>query len=103
MADLENKLSTPRFWLLCGLINHAISCLVVIGGCLYSGMSCEGEAMTSVISIYTFTLFTPQVALEVIVLLALFLVKGTLRSMIDNWKLFLAFISSFVLPILLLQ
>lgn len=59
--------------------------------------------MTSVISIYTFTLFTPQVALEVIVLLALFLVKGTLRSMIDNWKLFLAFISSFVLPILLLQ
>ena len=102
MANTEQKLSSPHFWLICGIINHSIASLVVIFGCVYSGFSCTGKTMSSVISSYTFTLFTPQVAFEVIILLALFLLNGSLKSLIKHSSLTLAFIASFILPLVLI-
>ncbi len=42
--------------------------------------------MKDAMSLYAFTLFTPQVAVEVIILMALFLVFGSLQELRDNAK-----------------
>ena len=57
--------------------------------------------MKAVMSIYTFTVFTPQVALEVIIVLAIFMLNGSLRGLLDNWSLSLIFLITLAAPILL--
>ena len=76
MRTLEHKLKTPSFWFNLGSINHCIALLVVALGCVISGFSCTGDTMNQLLSIYTFTIFTPQVAIEMITVLALILVSG---------------------------
>lgn len=80
-----------------------VALVIVAFGCVYSGLVCSGEAMSGVLSVYTFTLFTPQVALEVILLLAIFLVSKSLRDFADNWALTVVFIVSLAAPILLIN
>ncbi len=80
MDPLENKLKTTGFWLSLGAVNHVICITVVLFGCAYSGFSCQGDDMKSVLSIYAFTIFTPQVALEMIVLLATLLTFKSLSE-----------------------
>ena len=98
---MEKKLGSARFWLIIGIVNHAVACIIVTSGCLYSGFTCAGERFDSVVSVYTFTLFTPQVAIEVIVLLALFLINNALKGLKQNWHLLLLFLVSFAMPIVL--
>ena len=76
MRTLEHKLKTPAFWFTLASINHRIVLLVLAFGCAISGFSCAGDTMNHLLSIYTFTIFTPQVAIEMIALLALILVSG---------------------------
>jgi len=93
-------LKTSAFWLRIGVVNHAISLVVIAFGCAYSGFSCQGDSMKSVLSTYAFTLFTPQVAMEVILLLALFLVSSSLREFRDNWRIVFLFLGTLSLLIL---
>lgn len=91
MSTLDKKLKTAEFWLRLGTVNHAIALAVIAFGCAYSGFTCQGESMKGVLSVYTFTLFTPQIALQVIVIMALFLVSNSFRDFRDNarsWALF---------------
>jgi len=76
MNSIENRLKTRSFWLNLGSINHGIALAVIAFGCAFSDFSCQGEVMSKTLSIYTFTLLTPQLAIEVIVWMALFLVSG---------------------------
>lgn len=84
MSAIENKLKTASFWLKLGVINHGIALAVIALGCAYSGFTCQGESMKSVLSIYAFTIFTPQLAVEVILLLALFLLSNSLYQLKQN-------------------
>ncbi len=52
--------------------------------------------MKSVLSIYAFTIFTPQVALEMILLLAIFLVCNSLQEFRDNKRPLALFILSLI-------
>ncbi|MCH2190386.1 MAG: hypothetical protein MK188_05625 [Gammaproteobacteria bacterium] len=99
MVKIEERLGSVKFWLTLGIVNHLIVCSVLLLGCAYSGFSCQGEAMSSVISIYTFTVFTPQVAIEVILLLALFLINRSFGKLVEHWRLTACFTVSIVLPI----
>ena len=99
MAKIEEKLGSVKFWLSLGIVNHLIGCSVLLLGCVYSDFTCEGESMSSAISIYTFTLFTPQVAIEVILLLALFLINGSFSKLLNYWRLTSSFIVSLALPV----
>lgn len=103
MAKVEQKLGSVKFWLSLGIANHLIGCVVVIFGCIYSDFTCSGDSMSSVISAYTFTLFTPQVAAEVILLLALFLINDSFRRMVKYWRLGLLFLVTIVTPVLLVS
>ena len=96
MSTLENKLKTANFWLNLGAINHAICLVVLFIGCSVSSFSCQGDAMKSVLSIYAFTIFTPQVALEMILLLAIFLVCNSLQEFRDNKRPLALFILSLI-------
>jgi hypothetical protein len=100
IMTLENKLKTVTFWLRLGVFNHSIALVVLVLGCVYSGFSCQGDAMKSVLSLYAFTLFTPQVALEVIILMAVFLVTGSLRELWQNRLPLLLFVGTLSLLIL---
>ena len=97
MSNIENKLKTTRFWLWLGVANHAIALAVLALGCAYSGFTCQGQQMKTVLSVYTFTLFTPQIALEVILLMALFLVSGSMRGARDNLRPLALFVLSLAL------
>lgn len=100
MTTLENKLKTTRFWLRLGAINHSVALIVIAFGCAYSGFTCQGESMKAVLSIYAFTLFTPQLALEVILLLALFLVSSSVPEFRRNFRPLIYFLSTLALLIL---
>ena len=100
MSTIENKLKTANFWLTLGVINHSIALVVLFIGCAYSGFSCQGDAMKSVLSIYAFTIFTPQVALELILLVATFLVCNSLDEFREDIKPLLLFIATLT-PLLL--
>ncbi len=91
---LERKLKTMRFWLRLGIANHCIAIMVVAFGCVYSGFTCEGDSMKSILSAYAFTLFTPQLALEVIILMALLLVTQSMREFRENWPLLILFVAT---------
>ena len=97
MSNIESKLKTTRFWLWLGVTNHAIALAVLALGCAYSGFTCHGQQMKTVLSVYTFTLFTPQIALEVILLMALFLVSDSLRDFRDNFRPLALFVLSLTL------
>lgn len=86
MSTLEDKLKTTPFWFKIGSINHLIALGVILLGCARSGFECAGDAMSNTLSLYTFTLLTPQVAVEVIILLALFLVSGNKSNQANNWQ-----------------
>ena len=92
MSTIENKLKTANFWLTLGAINHSITLLVLFIACAYSGFSCQGDAMKSVLSIYAFTIFTPQVAFELILLVAVFLVCNSLDEFKENIKPLIFFV-----------
>jgi hypothetical protein len=98
--SLENKLNTVRFWLRLGVLNHSIGLAVMVLGCAYSGFTCQGESMKDVLSLYAFTLFTPQLALEVILLLALLLVTDSLHEFRKNSLSLILFVATFLLIIL---
>lgn len=100
IMSLENKLKTAGFWLRLGVINHAVALVVIGFGCVYSGFTCQGELMKDALSVYAFTLFTPQLALQVIIFLALFLVSDSLRQFRSNWPASLLFIGTFSLLML---
>ena len=100
MASLENKLKTIKFWLWLGLLNHCVVLAVLALGCAYSGFACQGEPMKEVLSIYAFTLFTPQIALEVIVWIALLFVSDTLKEFRENWRVIMLFLGSLALLVL---
>jgi hypothetical protein len=97
---LENKLKTVGFWLRLGVINHCVALAVIAFGCAYSGFTCQGDSMKDVLSIYAFTIFTPQLALQVILLMALFLVSSSLRELRRNWLSLLLFVVTFSLLML---
>lgn len=100
MSTLENKLKTKNFWLRLGALNHSIALIVIAAGCAYSGFTCQGEPMKQILSIYTFTVFTPQIALEVIVLIALFLVSSSLVELRKNTLPLIMFLSTLALLVL---
>jgi len=100
MSTSENKSKGLRFWLRLGAFNHIISIAVIAFGCAYSGFTCQGEDMKSVLSMYAFTLFTPQLALEVILLFAIFLVCNSLRELKENGRSSLLFLGT-LLPLIL--
>lgn len=56
--------------------------------------------MKAVLSLYAFTLFTPQLALEVILLLALLLVTDSLHEFRKNSLSLIFFVATFSLIIL---
>jgi hypothetical protein len=56
--------------------------------------------MKAVLSLYAFTLFTPQLALEVILLLALLLVTDSLHEFRKNSLSLFLFVATFSLIIL---
>ena len=100
MSTLENKLKTIKFWLQLGIINHCIILLVIAFGCIYSSFSCQGETMKDVLSIYAFTLFTPQIALEVIVLIAILFVSNSLAEIRENWLYLSLFLGTLALLVM---
>ncbi|GAA6136513.1 hypothetical protein NBRC116583_02600 [Arenicella sp. 4NH20-0111] len=100
MDTLENRLKTTAFWLKLGVINHLVTFAVIAMGCVYSGFTCRGELMKDALSVYAFTLFTPQLALEVILILALFLVCSSLRDLRENTKHLMWFLGTLVLLVL---
>ncbi|MFT5276275.1 MAG: putative membrane protein [Saprospiraceae bacterium] len=97
---LEDKLKTVSFWLRLGILNHLVAVAVIVLGCAYSGFTCQGESMKGVLSIYAFTLFTPQLALEVILLIALLLVSDSLHEFRKNRLPLSLFVATFSLLIL---
>lgn len=100
VMTFENKLKTSALWLQLGSINHLIALFAIAIGCVYSGFTCQGEAMKNVLSTYAFTLFTPQLALEAILLIAIFLVCNSLRELRDNWRSLLLFCSTLLALVL---
>ena len=100
MNTLENNLKTTNFWLKLGAVNHTIALLVIAFGCAYSGFTCQGETMKDVLSIYAFTIFTPQLALEVILLMALFLVSNSMLKLRENPRPLIFFLGTLALLIL---
>ena len=92
--DIENKLKTIGFWLKVGLVNHCVALTAVALGCAYSGFTCQGEAMKDALSLYAFTVFTPQIALEVILLMALFLVSSSIAELRKNTLSIMLFIGT---------
>jgi len=100
IMTLENKLKTLTFWLRLGIVNHSIALLVLAFGCAYSGFTCQGESMKSVLSVYAFTIFTPQLALEVILFMAIFLVTNSLHELRQNCLSLMLFVSSLSLLML---
>ena len=100
MSTIENKLKTASFWLKLGVINQTVALVVISLGCAYSGLTCQGESMKEVMSLYAFTIFTPQLALEVILLLALFLVGSSMRELRENMTLLMLFVGTFALLML---
>ena len=101
MNSLEHKLKTTTFWFYLGSANHLIALAVVLIGCALSGFSCQGERMAETLSIYTFTLLTPQIASEVIILIALFLVSGTALNKKNGWAPAMLFAFTLGLAVLL--
>jgi hypothetical protein len=97
---LENKLKSVNFWLRLGVLNHSVALAVIALGCTYSGFTCQGESMKAVLSLYAFTLFTPQLALEVILLLALLLVTDSLHEFRKNSLSLFLFVATFSLIML---
>ena len=100
MATLEEKLKTPKFWLKLGVINHCVALAVIAFGCVYSGFTCDGKLMREVLSVYAFTLLTPQIALEAILLVGVFLVSHSFRVLQESLLSLLLFIATFTLLIL---
>lgn len=98
--SFENKFKTVRFWLRLGVVNHCVALAVVAFGCAYSGFSCKGDSMKDVLSLYAFTLFTPQLALEVILLLALFLAVSSMRELRENSRLVTTFLATLALLVI---
>lgn len=84
MNTLENKLKTVGFWLRLGIINHCVALAAIAMGCVYSGFTCKGEPMKDALSLYAFTLLTPQIALEVILIVALFLTANSFLDLRKN-------------------
>lgn len=103
MSILDNKLRAPGFWLWLGTVNHCVALVIVMFGCVYSGFSCHGDSMKAVLSVYAFTLFTPQLAFEVIVLLAIFLISRSFREFRENWKMLVLFLSTLFVCFLALE
>ena len=97
---IENKLKTVNFWLRLGVINHCVAIVIIALGCAYSDFTCQGESMKSALSLYAFTLFTPQLALEVILLMAVLLVTSSLRELRENWRPLMLFTGTFLLLML---
>ena len=94
MQTLEQKLKSPNFWLTIGTYNHLVALLVIIFGCVVTGFSCSGEPMQQVLSIYTFTIFTPQLALEAILIIAIFLLTNSMDEFKANSRPGLAFMGT---------
>ncbi|MFT4636036.1 MAG: putative membrane protein [Arenicella sp.] len=101
IMDIEQNVKTASFWLRLGVINHCVALAVIAFGCAYSGITgigvCQGEAMKDVLSIYAFTIFTPQLALEVILLIALFLMINSLQQLQQNKRSLILFLGTFLL------
>ncbi len=102
MSSIEEKLKTSSFWLKLGAINHGIAILVLLLGCAVAEFTCRGEVMSKTLSVYTFTLFTPQVAVEMIILLALLLVSGGANTIKSSANSMLAFLLSLALLVIFL-
>lgn len=100
MSSLENKLKTVGFWLRLGIINHSIALAVIALGCVYSGFRCQGESMKDALSLYAFTLLTPQIALEVILLVALFLTTNSFQDLRINSLPLSLFVVTFAVLVL---
>jgi hypothetical protein len=98
--SLDDNLKTVSFWLRLGTINHAITLAVIALGCVYSGFTCKGEPMKEALSLYAFTIFTPQVALGVIVFIALFLASNSLQEYRQSWRSLVLFLGTLAMLIL---
>lgn len=92
MITLEEKLKKASFWLRLLVINHSVTLMAICVGYVYSVFTGESDSMREVLSIYAFTLLTPQIALEVIVLIALFMVTDSLRDLYENLLILTLFI-----------
>lgn len=98
MSRSESKLKGLRFWLSLGILNHLIVILIVALAWGYSFVSHEEDAMKEALSVYAFTLFTPQLALEVILIMALFLMTGSIKQIKTHRQHWLMFVVS-LMPI----
>ena len=93
----DNKVVSYGLWI--GAINHLVSIVAVMFGCAMSAFTCQGDAMKNVLSIYAFTLLTPQIAIEAILILGLFLFTSGLRQLAENRSASLAFFSTLTLVV----
>ena len=94
---LEQKVKTLRFWVFLGAVNQCIMLLVLAYGCVASGMACQGSAMSDTLTLYIFTLFTPQLALTAIVLMACLLATNSWRDVVETGLSGFVFVISLVL------
>lgn len=93
----SNKAVVLGLWI--GTVNHMVTIFAVIFGCMVSGFTCHGEEMKNALSIYAFTLLTPQIAIEAILILGLFLATASFSHLIQNRPAFYSFLASLLLVI----
>ncbi len=92
----SNKAVTLGLWI--GTVNHLVTIVAVFFGCIASDFTCQGEEMKDALSIYAFTLLTPQIAVEAILVLGLFLATANISQLTQNRPAFVSFaVSLFVI------
>lgn len=93
----SNKAVTLGLWI--GTVNHLVTIAAVFFGCMVSGFTCQGEEMKDALSIYAFTLLTPQIACEAILLLGLFLATANISQLTQNKPAFVSFAVSLLMVV----
>lgn len=92
MAILEEKLKKASFWLKLCAINQSIALAIITLAFVYSIFTGDAESMKVVLSIYAVTLLTPQIAMEVILLIGLFMVSDSFSELRENVPILLLFL-----------
>ncbi len=92
MTTLEDKLKKASFWLKLCVINQSVALTIIALAFVYSVFTGEAESMKAVLSIYAVTILTPQIALEVILLIGLFMVSDSFSELRENVPILLMFL-----------
>ena len=95
---MKNKYN---LWLILGTVNHIIFLAVIFIICAVSRFECSGNESGAVMVAYTFSIFIPQLLLEVLVfaMLIIILIIDMLRSQIIdiNKNLVISFLSTLII------